>query len=136
MAMRTSIVRKLGVRFDERLALYGWYEDIDFTRRLASHGKIVQVVAARGVHLGVKLGRTSGRQLGYSQVINCVYLAHKGSYPWDAAFRSISRHLLVNFVRSFWPEAWVDRRGRLAGNLMAIWDVCRGIMAPERVLVL
>jgi GT2 family glycosyltransferase len=136
MAVRAATVRRLSIRFDERLALYAWYEDIDFTRRLGKHGKIVRVGAARGVHLGVKLGRTSGRQLGYSQVINCVYLAKKGSYPWDHALRSILRHLAINFVRSFWAEAWVDRRGRLSGNVLAICDICRGITMPERVNVL
>jgi len=133
MAVRSATVRRLAVRFDERLALYAWYEDIDFTRRVGEYGKIVRVAAARGVHLGVKLGRTSGRQLGYSQVINCVYLAKKGTYPWDQAVKSILRHFAINLVRSLWPEAWIDRRGRLYGNLLALRDMCRGITMPERV---
>jgi len=133
MAMRAHAVRRSATRFDERLPLYAWYEDIDFTRRLGQHGKIVRVPAARGVHLGVKLGRTSGRQLGYAQVINCIYLAKKGTLPWDHALRSILRHFAINFVRSFWPEAWIDRRGRLSGNLVALWDMCRGITMPERI---
>jgi GT2 family glycosyltransferase len=136
MAVRNAAARRLATRFDERLALYGWYEDIDFTRRLAAHGKILRVEAARGVHLGVKSGRTSGRRLGYSQVMNCVYLARKGSYPWTHALRSIVKHLAINTCRSFWPEAWVDRRGRLMGNMIALGDLCRGSMTPERVSAL
>jgi glycosyltransferase involved in cell wall biosynthesis len=136
MAIRSAKIRGIDARFDERLALYGWYEDIDFTRRLGEHGKIIRVEAARGVHLGVKSGRTSGRRLGYSQVMNCVYLARKGTCPWKHALRSILKHLAVNLCRSVWPEAWVDRRGRLLGNLIALCDVCRGSMTPERVSAL
>lgn len=136
MALRLAVIRAHGLRFDERLPLYGWYEDIDFCRRLGRHGRIVRVAAARGVHLGVKGGRTSGRRLGYSQVVNPLYLWRKGTYPLDHALRSIGRHLLINGARSFWPEAWVDRRGRLIGNLLALVDMLRGRARPERILEL
>jgi GT2 family glycosyltransferase len=134
MALRLDVVRAHALRFDERLPLYGWYEDIDFCRRLGRHGRIVQVVAARGVHLGVKGGRTSGRRLGYSQVINPLYLWRKGTYPLGHALRSVGRHLLINGARSLWPEAWVDRRGRLIGNSLALVDILRGRARPERIL--
>jgi GT2 family glycosyltransferase len=133
MAARVAPARDHAVRFDERLALYAWYEDIDFSRRLARYGRIVRIDAARGVHLGTKSGRTSGKRLGYSQVMNCIYLARKGSYPWKAAIRSIVRHLAINLVRSPWPEDWVDRRGRLFGNTLAFCDLFRGRIMPERV---
>lgn len=134
MAARLAAVRGHGVRFDERLPLYAWYEDIDFTRRLAQHGQVMLVAAARGVHLGAKSGRTSGLRLGYSQVMNPVYLARKGSYPWNHAVRSIGRHLLANAVRSLRPEPHVDRRGRAVGNMRALLDLARGRVTPERIL--
>ena len=136
MAVRLSAAREHGIRFDERLPLYAWYEDIDFTRRLGLHGQVVRVSGASGVHLGVKSGRTSGRRLGYSQVVNPVYLSLKGSYPWDHAMRSIGRHLLANLLRSFWPEPHVDRRGRVVGNGLALLDLLRGRVRPERILEL
>ncbi len=134
MALRLAVVRRHGLRFDERLPLYGWYEDIDFSRRLARHGRVVAIAAAAGVHLGVKGGRTSGRRFGYSQVVNPLYLWRKGSYPLDRAIRSVGRHMLVNGVRALRPEPWVDRRGRLAGNALAVLDLLRGRAAPERIL--
>ena len=136
MALRLDVVRTHALRFDERLPLYGWYEDIDFCRRLGVHGQIVQIAAARGVHLGSKGGRTSGRRLGYSQVVNPIYLWRKGSYPLSHALRSAGRHVLINGARSFWPEAWVDRRGRLVGNSLALLDILRGRAKPERILEL
>ena len=56
MALRLTTLRTHDLVFDERLPLYGWYEDIDLCRRVATHGRIVRVPAARGVHLGTKLG--------------------------------------------------------------------------------
>ena len=107
-------VRAHGLRFDEALPLYAWYEDIDFTRRLGRHGAILRLAGARGVHLGVKSGRVPGRRLGYSQVANPIYLARKGSFPWSHALPSALRHLAMNAARAAWPEPHVDRAGRLA----------------------
>jgi GT2 family glycosyltransferase len=134
MAFRVSAVHQLGLRFDERLPAYGWYEDLDFSRRLLPAGNLVQVPGAYGVHLGAKVGRTSGRRLGYSQVVNCVYLARKGTYPWRRALLSALRNLLANLARSIAPEPYIDRRGRLVGNLLGIGDCLRGRERPERIL--
>lgn len=134
MALRLATVRAHGLRFDERLPLYGWSEDIDFTHRLARYGTIAKLAGARGVHLGVKQARSAGRRLGYSQVANPVYLLRKGSYSPGRAGRSVARNLAANFARAAWPEPYIDRRGRLAGNLLALADMCRGRMQPERIL--
>ena len=134
MALRLNVVRAHCLRFDERLPLYGWYEDVDFCRRLARYGRIVKAEACVGVHLGTKRGRTSGVRLGYSQVINPLYLWRKGTYPFAAALRSVGRHLAMNGVRALWPEPWVDRRGRLHGNALALRDLLRGRARPERIL--
>ena len=136
MTVRMSIVREHGLEFDERLPLYAWYEDIDFSRRVGQHGCIAKLSGARGVHLGSKSGRTSGRKLGYSQVANPIYLARKGSFPWSNTLRSISRNVAMNSILSVWPEPYVDRRGRLWGNGRAMVDLLRGSMIPERILEL
>ena len=134
MVFRVSALQTLHLRFDERLPAYGWYEDIDFSRRLLPVGKLVRIPGAYGVHLGAKVGRTSGRRLGYSQIVNCVYLAKKGTYPWRRALLSALRNLLANLARSIAPEAYIDRRGRLVGNLLGIADCLRGRERPERIL--
>ena len=134
MALRLATLRAHGLIFDERLPLYGWYEDIDLCRRAARHGRIVRTVAARGVHLGTKLGRTSGVRLGYSQMVNPVYLARKGSYGWGRAWHSMARNLAANLGRWPFPEPWVDRRGRLRGNMLGLADLCRGRADPGRIV--
>lgn len=133
MALRLALMRAHGLTFDEALPLYGWYEDVDLCRRLARHGRIVRIPQAAGVHLGTKAGRTAGVRLGYSQMVNPVYLARKGSYGWVRAVRSMARHLAINLARSVAPEPWVDRRGRLRGNLVAIADLLRGRVMPGRI---
>lgn len=135
MAVRLAPMRANGLRFDERLPLYGWQEDVDLSRRLAEFGQVEQVDAACGIHLGVKSGRGSGLRLGYSQVANPLYLSakHRG-YPLHRAITHIAKNLAMNIVRAMWPEPYVDRRGRLRGNLLALRDLTIGRMVPERIL--
>lgn len=135
MAVRIEPLQAHGLRFDERLQLYCWQEDVDLSRRLAAFGDIVLLEGARGVHLGVKRGRSPGVKLGYSQIANPLYLAAKRSgYPIAVALNLIFRNMSKNMVRALWPEAHVDRRGRLRGNVIALADLLRGRMTPERVL--
>lgn len=134
MVVRASAARRNGVRFDERLPLYGWLEDVDFSRRLAKHGAIVHAGTLRGVHLGVKRGRQSGVRLGYSQIANPLYLMRKRSMRGDRALALIGRNLAMNLVKSMRPEPYVDRRGRLIGNLTGLRDLLGLRLHPERVL--
>lgn len=134
MAIRLATAREHQLRFDERLPLYAWSEDMDYSLRLRFHGRFVKLTGAQGVHLGTKRGRSPGKSLGYSQVANPIYLYAKGSYTWSRACRSVGRNLIANLAKSPFPEPWVDRRGRLQGNGIAFMDWLRGRMAPERVL--
>ncbi len=120
-------------RFDERLPLYGWQEDTDFSRRIARGRPVIRLHALRGVHLGVKGGRISGVRFGYSQIANPLYLVRKGTASARWATRLIAGNVLANVARSLRPEAHVDRPGRLKGNLIAIGHVLRGRIEPEFV---
>jgi GT2 family glycosyltransferase len=132
MSFRSSFVGEL--RFDERLVLYGWQEDIDFTSQMRRKGRVVCVTAIRGVHLGIKSARVSGERFGYSQVANAVYLVRKGSVPASFALPLMFRNIAANMARSLRPEPYVDRRGRLRGNLLAILHVATGRVEPEYIL--
>lgn len=124
------------VRFDANLPLYAWLEDTDFSAQYARVGRVVRSDHFAGVHLGVKSGRTSGVRLGYSQIANPLYLMRKGTAAPLFAFRLAARNMLANLVKSLRPEPWVDRRGRLRGNLLALADAVRGRADPRRVLEL
>ena len=118
-------------RFDERLPLYSWLEDHDFARRCMRRGSLAKVDDCVIVHRAAASGgRQAHRRLGYSQLMNPVYLLRKGSFPlWLAAweiFRPVAKNML--YAASL---PW--RRERLAGNLMAAADVIRGRLTPERI---
>jgi GT2 family glycosyltransferase len=134
MSIRASCVGE--TRFDERLPLYGWQEDIDFTSQLRSRGRVVGLNTLYGVHLGAKAGRVSGVRFGYSQLVNPVYLVRKGTVPSSFAFQLIWRNIAANIVKSLWPEPYIDRRGRLKGNLLALFHLARGKIEPEHILKL
>ncbi|MBU3992743.1 MAG: glycosyltransferase [Alphaproteobacteria bacterium] len=125
-----------GLWFDEALPLYGWQEDVDFSYRLGQKGLLVETSQLSGVHLGAKGGRASGKRLGYSQIANPVYLLRKQTIPPRLALRLMGRNLLANCARSLWPEPYVDRLGRLCGNLTALIDLARGRIDPRRILEL
>jgi GT2 family glycosyltransferase len=136
MAFRLKSIIGHDILFDENLPLYGWQEDIDFSQRVLPYGRIVKSAALRGIHLGIKVGRTSGVRFGYSQIANPVYLIRKGSMPWRHANKLMWRNITANLARSLCPEPWIDRKGRLKGNFLALIDMARGRISPGRILQL
>lgn len=120
-------------RFDERLKLYGWLEDVDFSAALTDRGRIVRTRAFAGVHQGVKHGRTPGKRLGYSQMINPLYLTRKRTVSVGFAAQLMFRNFVANHVKMFWPEPWIDRKGRAKGNWIGLSDALRGKLTPERI---
>ena len=131
MAFRRTAIA--GLRFDERLVLYGWLEDRDFGGLVAKRGgRRVKIGKAYGVHLGTKGGRVSGRKIGYSQVMNPIYLRSKSTMTTRQALGQIGRNVTANLVKAARPEPYVDRRGRLLGNLIAASDLLRLRLTPER----
>lgn len=134
MVVRLGVVNRHRYRFDEQLPLYSWLEDVDFSRHLARHGRIVRAEQMRGVHLGVKRGRGSGLRLGYSQIANPWYLMRKRTMRPDLALGQAFRNGAANIARALRPEPWIDRRGRLRGNLLALGDLVRGRLHPRNIL--
>lgn len=136
MAVRMAAVTKHKIRFDEKLPLYAWQEDVDFSRQLSGHGRIVKDTSLNGVHLGHRSGRSPGLRLGYSQVANPIFLFGKGTVSFAFAARLVTRNGLKNMMRFPFPEPYVDRRGRLKGNLLALLHLIQGKLDPETILKL
>ncbi|PLK50693.1 glycosyltransferase family 2 protein [Uliginosibacterium sp. TH139] len=132
MAYRGPIA--IAQRFDEKLPLYGWQEDIDFAGRARRYGKLVCEPACRGVHMGVQGARTSGLRFGYSQIANPVYLIRKGSMRTSFGARLAARNLASNLFNSLRLNRRKDYAGRLRGNFQALVDAGLGRLHPERVL--
>lgn len=131
MAFRASAIGHH--RFDERLPLYAWQEDIDFSRQVRSTGRLVRTRAGSGVHRGVKRARTSGFVFGWAQIVNPVYLVRKGTMPLGFALNLMARNFAANHLRLLAPEPWVDRRGRARGNWAGVASVLRGRTDPSEL---
>jgi hypothetical protein len=123
-------------RFDEQLPLYAWQEDIDFSARVGRHGRLVKTNAFHGVHQGMKGARLSGIRLGYSQVVNPIYLVRKGTLPAKDATKLVLKNILMNHAKAPFPEPWIDRLGRCKGNWLAMFDVLAGRDHPKKILTL
>jgi hypothetical protein len=129
MAFRMSAID--GMHFDERLVLYGWLEDKEFSRKVAKKGRLVRSNLLIGVHLGLQAGRLSDKQFGYSQVVNAWYLYKKGVLSGDEVSFHVLKALLGNAAKTIRPEDHIDRRGRLYGNLIGITHLLSGVCRPE-----
>lgn len=120
-------------RFDERLPLYGWLEDLDFSRRIGRLGDLMSVTDAAVVHRGVTSGgRMHGLRLGYSQVVNPVYLAGKRSISYVEALALVTRPMAKNLMLSMAAIRCDSRRARMRGNLIGLADIARRQVTPER----
>jgi GT2 family glycosyltransferase len=134
-AVRASAA--VSLRFDEKLPLYSWLEDLDYSRRLAqqSDGEFVRSPNCLAVHHGsASGGREQHRRFGYSQVTNPVHLWRKGSIKAPHAARLIIRPLLANAASSLVGANARWRRARLEGNLLSVSDLLRGRVTPERII--
>lgn len=130
MAYRLSAVG--ATRFDEALPLYAWQEDIDFAARIP--GERIKTDAFAGLHRGAKAGReTSGRMLGYSQMVNTWYLWRKGTMTARFAGRLATRNFIANHLRLLRPESWIDRGARARGNWLGLWEIATGRAHPGRI---
>jgi GT2 family glycosyltransferase len=134
MAFRASAIG--AIRFDERMPLYGWQEDVDFSAQVGRGARTIWTDELRGVHLGTKSGKTSGVRFGFSQAVNPLYVCSKGNMPLHRAGKLIAKNVLANAAKSFAPEPNIDRRGRLRGNLLGFAHLISGKLKPEHVLTL
>jgi GT2 family glycosyltransferase len=132
MAFRNVVARE--VRFDEQLPLYAWQEDRDYTGQAGAYGDVIYHPAPKGVHLGVKRGRTSGVRMGYSQIANPIYLMRKGTMQARHCWRFLWRAVVANMVKSIRNDPYVDYRGRLSGNIAALTSMIKGKLHPSRIL--
>jgi GT2 family glycosyltransferase len=134
MAFRAGKIRDL--QFDERLPLYGWQEDVDFSAQLRGRGRIIATNLMWGVHLGAKKGKISGLRFGYSQVINPLFIFRKGNMSLQRALFLIVKNIIANVVKSAFPERYIDRRGRLKGNMIGLRHAAIGKLDPMYALKL
>jgi GT2 family glycosyltransferase len=134
MTVRRKVAQK--VRFDERLRLYGLYEDYDFSVRCVKFGLLMNVPSCQMVHLATQTSRVSAKRFGYSCVMNGFYLCRKGSQTmWDflrTTIKTIFANVLgIVVVRHGTNRA--ERCERLYGIALGFRDVLLHGAEPELV---
>lgn len=131
MAFLDTVASK--VRFDEALPLYGWLEDRDYSFQCSRYGRIIYYPDCHGVHLGTPSGgRTNGRRLGFSQIMNPVYFFEKGTMSTGHMLFFVAKYLSSNLLHGLRGSGPQDYHGRLRGNLLAFADILRGRINPGR----
>ena len=131
MCVRRALLQH--VRFDERLVLYGYLEDLDFSAQCRRHGRVVFDSGAVLVHLEVSSGRGSEIKRGFSEIVNPVYVWTKGnaSFFRTVLIGHLIKRPLQNLGRSLRS---VSARRRLRGNLLAFSRLIAGALEPEYIL--
>ena len=124
------------VRFDDSLPLYAWLEDTDFSAQYARVGRVVRTNHFAGVHLGVQVRSHVRRPARLFADRQSALSLRKGTVTPLFALKLAAGKFFANRQKSLRPEPWIDRRGRLRGNLLALGDLLRGRADPRRVLEL
>jgi GT2 family glycosyltransferase len=104
MMWQTAAART--VRFNDGFAGYAQGEDLDFSLRMARHGKLIMARAAELRHLPDHAGRPDASRLGYMEIYNR-YQIHRRSrgnrgaldvvwftYAWGVDTLMLCRHLI------------------------------------------
>jgi len=135
MACRYSSVAD--IRFDERMPLYGFLEDRDFSHRTTLGGHPpVDLHNAAAVHLGWRSGRVSGVRLGFATIVNPIYLKRKANtFSFGFIFVQYWMRCLVgNVLGLITRDKEYDRVGLLKGNFMGWYHLLTGKCDPEHIL--
>jgi GT2 family glycosyltransferase len=134
MIVRHAAINKL--RFDEGLPLYAWLEDRDYSHRITKNlHPPVECQDAVAVHLGARSGRIGGVRMGFSEIINPVYLWVKNktfSLPYIVV-QYWMRCLLGNILGILTRDSEYDRIGLLKGNLLGLEHLLCGRCDPAHV---
>jgi glycosyltransferase involved in cell wall biosynthesis len=125
------------IRFDERMPLYGFLEDRDFSHHTTLGGHPpVDLYNAVAVHLGWRSGRVSGVRLGFATIVNPIYLKRKGNtFPFGFIFLQYWMRCLVgNILGLLTRDKDYDRIGLLKGNFIGWYHLLSGRCEPEHIL--
>jgi GT2 family glycosyltransferase len=128
MSIRGFLLGK--VEFDERLPLYSFMEDYDFTLACRKFGDIAENPRALTVHIEVASGRVSLDKRGYSEVVNPIYIARKNG----VGFRGALWGAFCVTLKNAKAAAFSTEKRRFSGNLVGWRKLLVGQIDPEYIL--
>jgi GT2 family glycosyltransferase len=131
MAWRTELARELG--FNESFHGYANGEDLEFSRGMARHGRIVVAGSARLLHMNDAGGRPDMYQMGYIGMRNQLYI-HRTWLPrrsrLDVAYWTYASVMdtLVRFVSLAKPRNYRVRWSFVRGRIRFLQDLMTGAL--------
>ena len=135
MIVRYSATKDM--RFDEGLPLYAWLEDRDYSHRLTQHAHMpVEFSRAVAVHLGSRSGRIGGMRMGFSEIINPLYLWAKNK-TFSMSYIIVQywlRCLAGNVLGLLKGDSEYDRLGLLKGNIAGFVHLLKGQCDPSYIM--
>ncbi len=124
------------VRFDEGLPLYAWLEDRDYSHRITRSQHLpVKYEGAVAVHLGSRSGRIGGVRIGFSEIVNPLYLWAKNR-TFTLRYMIVQywiRCLVGNILGALKRDSEYDRIGLLKGNFLGLQHLLSGSCDPAHI---
>lgn len=112
--------------FDEKLAGYGYKEDIDFSYRVSRRYTLLQDPAARCDHLKAPAARLNSHNLQRMNIANQFYL-HRKLMPQDLRHRIALWWALTGlFILNIGKAAQTADPGLVTGMIAGAWEQARG----------
>lgn len=112
--------------FDEKLAGYGYKEDIDFSYRVSRRYTLLQTPAARCDHLKAPSARLNSHNLQRMNVANQFYL-HRKLMPQDARHKAALWWALMGlFILNIGKAVQTRDPGLLTGMAVGAFEQARG----------
>jgi GT2 family glycosyltransferase len=126
---RTVAVR--AERFSEQLGGYGQGEDLEFSLRVRTHGRLVVAGATRARHLHDSAARPDAFRMGYMAIYNRYHIHRRAlrdrtwrdvlwfAYAWTVDTLLLARHLRI-------PRRIAPTIQHVLGRCAAAYDLARG----------
>lgn len=119
-------------QFDERLLLYAWLEDYDYSSRISKHGPLFFIPTAKLCHLKEPSGRMDNKKFGFAQIMNPFYIHRKG-------LLKINEYIKIHFLKVILSNSLKTMKAesagfaRLSGNMIALRLILKGKILPEYI---
>jgi hypothetical protein len=107
------------IRFDEKLGIYGYLEDLDFSLQLKKNGNLMVCSDARYSH-DQSITRP-GFEFGKKELRNRYYIVKKHNLKKNLFFLTSLFRMILTFKEGIFGD--INSFKRLAGNLVALFTI-------------
>jgi hypothetical protein len=114
---RSSEIKE--IRFDEKLGVYGYLEDLDFSLELKKKGNLMVCGDAKYTH-DQSINRP-GFEFGKKEVKNRYYIVKKHNLNKFLFFLTLFARIIMTFCKGIIGD--LNSIKRLSGNIIGIWTI-------------